>query len=264
MISSVLRLAVFLAVVPIFTANAADTVLGPSCNLAVVGATDKQPFVRFDKELRAALSRQDVAAIALLVSFPLGVNYRDGTKISIDNVKGLQTRFAEVFPPRVRSAILNQKLSDIFCKDTGIMYGRGEVWIRADAAVARGHYRMTTINLPPPNGRWVPYKQIGLQFVCETEEHRVVIDADASGKLRYRSWNQPRAITDKPDVEITSGKLSFEGSDPCTHAIWTFQKGKTQFSLSELGCTDGSEPKGSTGELTTSIDSNLQETSWCR
>lgn len=59
-------------------AGAGDTVLGRSCDLAQLGATDKQAFLAFDRELRVALSERDAAAIALLVSFPLHINESGG------------------------------------------------------------------------------------------------------------------------------------------------------------------------------------------
>ena len=116
---------VLLAGTPAFTG---DSALGRSCDLTIVGATDKQAFLRFDKELHTALSQQDVAATALLVRFPLRINYPDGSTILISNVKALQTRFTEAFPPTVRSAVIKQKADEVFCRDEGIMYGRGELW----------------------------------------------------------------------------------------------------------------------------------------
>jgi len=103
---------------PIF---ANDTALGPSCDLTIVGTTDKEAFLRFHNELRTAIAQRDIAATALLVRFPLRINFSDGSTIALDNVKALQMRFAEMFSAPVKSAILNQKLNDIFCNYNGIM-----------------------------------------------------------------------------------------------------------------------------------------------
>lgn len=243
---------------------AGETTLGHSCDLTILGATDKQAFLRFDKELHTAMSRQDVAAVALLVKFPLPINYPDGSTVLIGNVKALQTRFAEVFPLTVRSAVLNQKTHEIFCKDKGLMYGRGELWVRVVDTHANERYRIFAINLPPVSGNRAPYKRTALQFVCDAEAYRVVVDTERSGGLRYRAWNQPRELTNKPDIEIITGTGSLEGSGVCTHAIWTFKKGTSQFTVSELGCTDGSEPAGTSGELVVSIDGDVQQRSWCK
>jgi hypothetical protein len=233
------------------------------CALAAVGASDKQAFLVFDKELRTALSRQDVAAMALLVRFPLRVNSFDGSSISLNNVEALQTRFAEVFPSTVRSAVLNQKPEDVFCKYTGIMYGHGEVWIEAVEGGATQRYRVMTINLPALDAERVSRKPTMLEFVCAAERHRVVIDSDGSGKVRYRAWNKPRFLADPPDMEVAAGTKSFEGTGPCAHAIWRFRKGNTEFVVSELGCAGGAVPTGATGDLEVSIDGRLQQRWWC-
>jgi len=64
-------------------------------------------------------------------------------------------------------------------------------------------------------------------------------------------------------MEATSGTKSLKVTGPCTHAIWTFRKGNTEFVVSELGCTDASEPTGTTGELAVSVGGRLQQRRWC-
>jgi hypothetical protein len=246
------------------TIVAGDTVLGDSCNLGILSATDKQTFLRFDKELRTALSRQNVEATALLVDLPLRINYPDGSTILIGNVKALQTRFSEIFPPHVRSAILNQKIDEIFCNDEGIMYGSGALWVQRIESQPVELYRAFAINLRSPAVRRRPYESTGLQFVCDAADRRIVIDTDASKRVRYRAWNQPRAVTDKPDIELISGTVLFDGSGLCVYPIWTFTKGTSKFMVRRVGCTDGSEPKGTTGEFEISLGDTVQQRSWCR
>ncbi len=54
-------------------------------HLAILGARDRAEFLRFDSALNAALEKQDAAALALLVRFPLRVNQADGSRVSLDN-----------------------------------------------------------------------------------------------------------------------------------------------------------------------------------
>lgn len=246
---------------PVF---ASDTALGPSCDLTVVGTTDKETFLRFHTELRTAIARRDMAAMALLVRFPLRINFSDGSTISLDNVKALQTRFAETFPASVKVAILDQTLNNITCSYQGIMYGRGHVWVEPVDTRGKGRYRVIAINVPAAGSHRPASNVGGLEFVCDTESYRIVIDTNSLGRLRYRSWNQPRAVTDKPDLEIVPGTESGEGSGGCARRIWKFQKGATEFNVGELGCTDGSEPKGTTGELEVLSGDQVQQRSWCR
>ena len=230
------------------TVLAQEDRVGKSCNLAITGGPGKDSFLAFDQELRAALSKEDPVAMSFLVSFPLRINH-DGTTISIEDSTTLQARFQEIFPAAVRSTVLNQKPETVFCNWSGIMYGSGRVWIRA----LEQRYALSTINLPDKNVRTGSPPQ--LNFVCNTEAQRVAIDTDASRHIRYRSWKVPRPVTDKPDVEISSGTLDIEGTGLCAHPVWRFAKGHTEVTVMTRGCSPDSSPplEGERGSLEISV-----------
>jgi len=76
-----------------------------SCDLQVTA------FVAFDRELRAALTGEDKVAMALLVKFPLRINSDRGS-YSLNDPAALQSRFSEVFSPKVRASVrIHQKNS---------------------------------------------------------------------------------------------------------------------------------------------------------
>jgi hypothetical protein len=62
-------------------------------------------FKRFDTELRSALVRNDTAALAFLVDFPLRVNTSKGTLL-IPDAKSLDGHYSEIFTPEVRDRVL--------------------------------------------------------------------------------------------------------------------------------------------------------------
>ena len=84
--------------------------------------------------------------IAFLVYFPLRVN-QEGTTISVEDAATLQARFQEIFPAVVRATVLDQWPETVFCSSEGIMYGNGEIWIRATDQ----RYAISAINLPDEN-----------------------------------------------------------------------------------------------------------------
>jgi hypothetical protein len=216
-------------------------------------------FDAFDRELRAALIRQDTLALAFLVRFPLRVNAVGGA-YSLDDAQALQTHFQEVFSPSLRKAILEQPIDQIGCNIEGVMYGPGVIWVNA---TKRG-YAIEVVNSEEtspafPNG--LPQTK----YICQTQTHRVVVDSLADGALRYRAWNKPRAISEKPDLEILGGKDSFEGSDICAYPIWTFKNGQTTYRAEgALGCYGEVEPpKDATGRLVVAVPGKPDEEAWC-
>ena len=129
------------------------------------------------------------------------------------------------------------------------MYGSGRVWIRA----LEQRYALSTINLPDKKHRTGSPPQ--LNFVCNTEALRIAIDTDASRHIRYRAWKVPRPVTDKPDVEISSGTLDIEGTEPCAHPVWRLTRGGTEVTVMTRGCSPDSSapPEGTRGSLQISV-----------
>lgn len=249
--------------VPTTTAAAEDTLA--ECT-ARVGGPGEAAFRAFDREMRGALAIQDTAALALVVAFPLRVSYPDGVNISLDNPTALQARFQEVFPPAIRSAVMNQKLQNAVCNDGGIMYGSGDIWIKVVGQGNLQRYAVGTINIPglgkkPGPGAW-PFKTPRVEFTCTTEQHRIIVDVNKEGVHRYRAWNRPRLVTEKPDLVLSSGTREVDGTYPCTHSIWTFQRGDTTFVLSEPGCVDD-VPPGATGTLEVQGGDKQALETWC-
>ena len=228
-------LTLVLLLVPILV-RAQDLRISESCDLAKPGGENKDDFLRFDHELRVALSKQDAAIMSLLVGYPLAINGEGAPSRSVVRVL-LQARFEDIFPPAIRSAVVDEPVDSVWCSYRGIMYGHGQVWVEV---TKQGRYQISTINLPRSEG--APVEGAKLDFVCDAEEHRVVIDLDTEGTPRYRAWNKPRSLTEPPDLEIATGTKDYEGTGPCAHPIWRFEAGESMYTLSTGGCFADSNP----------------------
>jgi hypothetical protein len=236
------------------------------CDLVAAGPGEAA-FLAFDKELRSALSSGDAAALALLVRFPLRVTFSDGAKISLHDPATVQLRFEEVFPPPLRAVVMNQKPRAVFCRYDGIMYGRGALWIDLTGEGKAARFTIASVNVPSTgektaNGvRRSPGPQV--VFTCNADKHRIIVDVSKAGDIRYRSWNKPRSVTEKPDMVVAAGNTDVEGTSPCTHSIWTFKRGDATFVVSELGCTEGKPPAGAIGTLEVLLDGKQGMEGWC-
>jgi hypothetical protein len=232
----------------------------------VLAVTDAKGFVAFDKELRDALTRQDAGMMALLVRYPLRINDDRGSWY-IDDAPTLQRRFQDIFPPAVRAAVLDRRVDKVNCSYRGIMYGDGTVWVnptvQSDPKPVTERYLVETIN--PRSQGTIPDPANKIEFVCETSTHRVIVDLGAGGAPRYRDWDKPRSLLEKPDLEIGAGHKSVEGTGSCTYSIWTFNSGGAKIEIQTLGCfADSSQPpKGARGKLTVSVKDKADASSWC-
>jgi hypothetical protein len=238
--------------------------LSDPCNAKTEGSKNFLSFDQFDKELRSALNWQDALALAFLVNFPLRVNEATGGTISIDDAAALKTHFQEVFNPAVRNEILSEKNDHVGCMTEGIMYGRGVIWVNASE---RG-YAIEVVNrdaIPPfKMNNW---NTPAIKYICQTQTHRIVVDTVKGGDLRYRAWNKPRPLTEAPDLEISTGDGTFEGSNVCAVPIYTFKKGAAVYRVEGgLGCFGDNEPgppKDATGQLIVTVKDKPAVEAWC-
>lgn len=253
-------LAVALVAVFAATPAPADTRLGEACDLAAVGAEDRADFLRFDAALRAALERQDAAATARLVQFPLRLNGAGGGHASLDDSAALEKRFGEAFPPAVRKAVIEQKSADLFCKSDGVMYGQGELWANLVGAGSSQTFRVTAINLPTGVEPKSEADASHADLACSTDKFHIVIDGGDAP--RYRAWNQPHAPPDPPAMAL-SGRRGGEGTGPCFHRIWRFRNSNVEYVLSEPGCTEDSVPERAKARLDIRIGNRPPRSAWC-
>ncbi|HEY3990017.1 MAG TPA: hypothetical protein VGM02_12015 [Acidobacteriaceae bacterium] len=82
--------------------------------------------IAFLAKLQDALKRNDHAAVASMVSYPLLAT--DGGKRHIRSRAQLLAGFDQVFNPQVRAAILAATADDVWGNSKGFMIGRGVIW----------------------------------------------------------------------------------------------------------------------------------------
>lgn len=219
-------------------------------------------FRGFVRELQAVLKADDPQALALLVNFPLRINHGDGGVTSLDTPLTLVQRYAEVFTPAVRKAILDSaKEEDFIFRGSDVGIGLGSAWAEQYAGEEGDtFFRLKVINLTPP-GPDPAEGKMRLAFACLTRKHRILIENRASdGAARYRVWNRPKSPLEAPDLELEHGKSGWEGSGVCATQNWEFPAGGVTIRVAELACGSGEEPAGAIGELTvTKKDGSTQQ-----
>ncbi len=249
-------------------ANAASR-LGESCDLSVLGVGDTTDFYRFDNTLREAVTARDAAALAPLVDYPVRLNYKDGGHVEVHDAAALRERYAGGLWPVLQDAVIGQQPGELFCNADGVMYGDGTVWVNLVGRAAV--FRITALNLPghaPAQG--TPAEAAAARaaggnkvlLACDTNKFHIVIDAGADDQPRYRSWNQPNLPPADPAMNLI-GDESREGTGMCSHRIWHFRNGNTDYVVSEPGCTNGEVPSNAKAQLTVQTHGRTQLESWC-
>ena len=197
--------------------------------------------------------------LSQLITYPLRVN--DGGTISVETPAALASRIDEIFTPKVKSAILDQKLNDIFCHtSSGIMYGGGSVW----ASPWDNRFRVATVNVLP--GRKATSQEAPrVYFVCESESIRARIQAEVEDEITLLVWTKPKSILEDADTTVVGGAANRHGTGPCAHTVWTFKSDGSEYSAFRGGCYADSNPppEGSTGSMTIHPSDAVESHHWC-
>lgn len=196
-----------------------------------------QRYRQFVADLKSALQHSDPAAVALLTEFPLRVNAPGRVQFLIPDESSLQAHFEKVFPREARERVeamrseVPERVGEQFLLDHGLL------WIEIVEHNAGPRFRLTTVNVPGSDTPIWPR----LEMVCETPRHRIIIDQFSVEQSRYRAWNLPRALTEKPDLEL-KGLSTFEGTGACQHPVHIFERGDTRITASQGGCREDEWP----------------------
>ncbi|MBI2570795.1 MAG: hypothetical protein HYV63_27655 [Candidatus Schekmanbacteria bacterium] len=224
---------------------------------------------RFDRELRGAFARHDAAAMALLVKFPLRINHPDFSITSLENPRALENGFDQAFPPELRERVL-KSTRDNLTNYEEMPFANGLLWAYPTGPGETGFWRIQKVNLPRPEADPKKPAPLGLEFTCETEKQRIVVESNSHSaavvrpRIRYRAWDKPRFLPDVPDMDVSGGEWDIRGTGRCSDQVFSFVKGDTKYELSELGCTSAEDmPRDVTGYLDVSVGDNEASRAWC-
>ncbi|MFD1887252.1 hypothetical protein [Paenibacillus wenxiniae] len=95
----------------------------------VAGFDSAKQFTGYFANLKRAVAKGNLDAVAKRVSYPLAVNQADGKRRSILNEKQFLKEYSSIMTSKVRNALANQNVNDVFINYRGVMVGNGELWI---------------------------------------------------------------------------------------------------------------------------------------
>jgi hypothetical protein len=87
-------------------------------------------------------------------------------------------------------------------------------------------------------------------FTCKTPKHLIIIDMKSPNNYRYRAWNLPKNTSSTADVEVTNGKMTYEGTGVCGSKFYSFQNRNVEYHLDDnAACSEEIPPKDAIGDL---------------
>lgn len=171
------------------------------------------------KKFIRVVARNDRKALAKSVSYPL---HRMVPLSRIDNPKQFLIAFDEILDEKILKAISTSKVPADWSEMgwRGIMFQDGSLWLDEEG-------KITAINYQTEIGRRKRVELIEADkqqlystlrdFVepvleWETSKFRIRIDRISQDKFRYAAWPVSKKTTERPDLVLRNGSITFDGS----------------------------------------------------
>jgi hypothetical protein len=118
------------AAAPVTAAPVAATPTEESVDQAIDRALgDHSQYRLVIGALKRAVADHDAAKLAELVDYPLRVTL-GGQKTRVRSGKEFVARYAQIITPAIQKVVTEQRYADLFVNSEGVMFGRGELWLR--------------------------------------------------------------------------------------------------------------------------------------
>ncbi|WP_051261404.1 hypothetical protein [Desulfovibrio inopinatus] len=99
---------------------------------SVAGVDDDAVVKDFVLKLKGIVEKNDAAAFAQILSYPLTVRSDNGVVATVKNEKQAVQKYSVMVNAKVKQAVLSQDPDTLFANYQGIMIGDGEIWLSPD------------------------------------------------------------------------------------------------------------------------------------
>ncbi len=186
------------------------------------------------KKIVTVVASNDRKALANLVSYPL---QRKVPLASIDNPKQFLEAYDEIVDEKFIKSISMSKASTDWSEMgwRGIMFQSGALWLDEDGKITAINYQ-TEIGKRKRSELIEADKQkihdslrnfVEPVLEWETAKYRIRIDQIDIDKFRYAVWPVKKKSSEKPDLVLKNGTLTFDGSGGNHH--YDFKSGEVLY-----------------------------------
>ncbi|QSW91349.1 hypothetical protein J0383_11230 [Flavobacterium endoglycinae] len=179
----------------------------------------KPEYKKFLKTFIDDVKNDRKEAIANNISYPL---HRENPIPSVKNKAEFIKRYSQIFDANLKKEISSSNIDKDWSEVgwRGIMLNNGTIWFDTDG-------KLKTINYESKYEKDLKAKLISSQknklhssiakfkepvYILETSKFRIRIDDLGNQNYRYASWSIKKGMSEKPDLIITNGKWTADGS----------------------------------------------------
>lgn len=199
-------------------------------NYLAIGQDLKTDYQKFIKSFIANVKSNNKAGVSGFISFPLEREYPiPAIKNKADFIK----RYDQIFDAKLKSEIIKSNPAKDWSEMgwRGIMLNQGTVWIDNEGKISSINYqsqyeknlktKLISADKARLHSSIAKFKSP--EYILETSKFRIRIDDLGNNNYRYASWSLKKPMSEKPDLVITNGKWTADGSGG--NSYFDFKKG---------------------------------------
>ena len=104
---------------------------------AAGGFEDDAAVLAFIKTLQKNVATAKKDAVADMVNYPMSLNQTNGSskpkRTEIKDKAAFLAKYDDIISEKLKTALKNQDMTDIFARDQGVMLGNGDIWLAPDS-----------------------------------------------------------------------------------------------------------------------------------
>ncbi len=94
---------------------------------------DARPYETAIQSFQQAVQQKDAASVAAMIDFPFRTHV-DGRPATIQDAPEFIAQYGRIVTPAMAEVIVQQRYSDLFVNQKGVMFGQGEAWLNGVCA----------------------------------------------------------------------------------------------------------------------------------
>lgn len=108
-----------------------------SHRFAAGGFDDDAAVLAFIAALQKNVAEGKKDAVADMVNYPMSLNQTNGSskpkRAEIKDKAAFLAKYDDIISEKLKTALKNQDMTDIFARDQGVMLGNGDIWLAPNA-----------------------------------------------------------------------------------------------------------------------------------
>ncbi len=198
--------------------------------LLIFSSANAEPNIPQVEKIIKIFKDKNIENISKMVEYPLK---RENPISSVKTSYEFLLRFNEIFDKKIIQMIINSDITKDWSKvGANTMFNNGDIWLNSNGKIIAINYQsneekiikkhLLSLEKTRLHNSLSEFSKPILSW--KTKKFLVRIDELEDNKYRYAGWSSKKTFVDKPDIILSNGIITYDGS--AGNHFFTFKNGK--------------------------------------